>query len=73
MEFDELSNRVMGVKTGSLMNFNATSAGVVNRTGYYPPPDLRVESNASSSFVLFVSFVMKQFWASGGGLVPDPL
>ena len=41
MEFDELSNRVMGVKTGSLMNFNATSAGVVNRTGYYPPPRLK--------------------------------
>ncbi len=37
MEFDELPNRVMGVKIGLLMNFNVTSGGVVNRTGYYTP------------------------------------
>ncbi len=26
-----------GVKSGLLMNFNVTSGGVVNRTGYYTP------------------------------------
>jgi len=26
-----------GVKTGLVMNFNVTSGGVVNRTGYYTP------------------------------------
>ena len=34
MEFDKLSNRVIA---GILMNFNITSGGVVNRTGYYTP------------------------------------
>jgi len=34
MEFDELST---GAKTGLLMDFNITSGGVVNRTGYYTP------------------------------------
>ena len=49
-----------GVKTGLLMNFNVTSGGVVNRTGYYTPQ------------VLFVSSVVKQFCTSMGVLVPDP-
>jgi hypothetical protein len=39
--------KLEGVKTGLLMNFNATLGGVVNRTGYYTPQ------------VLFVSFVVK--------------
>jgi hypothetical protein len=34
MEFDELPNRAIA---GLLMNFNGTSGGVVNRTGYYTP------------------------------------
>jgi len=29
--------KLAGVKTGLLMNFNITSGGVVNRTGYYTP------------------------------------
>ena len=37
MKFDELSNQLARVKTGLLMNFNVTSGGVVNRTGYYTP------------------------------------
>ncbi len=66
--------KLEGVKTGLLMNFNATSGGVVNRTGYYTPPGLRAGSNASSfdSFVLFVSFVVKQFCASARVLSLHP-
>ena len=49
-----------GVKTGLLMNFNVTSGGVVNRTGYYTPQ------------VLSVSFVVKQFCTSERVLAFDP-
>jgi len=67
MEFDKLSNRVLGsaIKVHRELArdcwsrpmssaFNP-SGGVVNRTGYYTPQ------------VLFVSFVVKQFYASARG------
>ena len=59
-----VSLRLAGAKF--LMNFNATSGGYSKQERLLHPPGLRAGSNALSPdfFVLFVSFVVKQFCAS---------